>query len=672
MIANRYAGKNIVTRAPIRHQRRRGSGRNSAVCLPMCAVALGLFASIVGCKTYHTLPQTICNNTKAIDAIMREVDAGAPPPACQEVPAPPITLRSPEEMDNVSYRELTLQEAIHIALQNSRVLRDLGLTILQSPGSIFTDESKPLVETNPQESIEAALSAFDAQFYALGKFQNNDRKFNNRFFGGGANAFKQDVHDYVFQMSKRTATGTQFAARSVTDYDSNNATGNLTDSAWQTQLHAEVRKPLLQGGGLEFNRIAGPGAQPGQYNGVLIAKVRNDIQGSAFEEATRDYISNVINAYWDLYFAYRNLDAKRAAMERARQTWQGYQAQRTSNRASAAAEALAREQFYRFESDYLDAVAGVHTLRTFVNNTSSGGTFAGQPGVQAAERRFRLLIGLPLSDDTLLRPVDEPLDAPIVFDWESITAEAIRLRVELEQQRLLVKQREMEILAARNFLMPSLDFVGIYRIRGLDKRLAGHDSAFLEFARLDFQEYEGSLEMKLPVGFRQAHLAVRNARLKLARDKALLHAQEQQVLHDLTAVVAECDRAYEQIETNMNRFLAASDAVAALEANRRAGLPIDVEQLLDAQRRVADSQVQYYVALVEYTIAAKNVEFEKGTLLESISLFIVDETSPLALPGDAVISEDAADLGRLPEMAILGAPENDPQDQSSGTETSEQ
>ena len=218
----------------------------------------------------------------------------------------------------------------------------------------------------------------------------------------------------------------------------------------------------------------------------------------------RDYLSNVVNAYWDLYFAYRDMDSKRDALERSRNTWQSFQAQKTSDRKSGAAEALAREQYFRFKSELQDAIAGKLVQRTQVNNSSSGGTFAGLTGVQAAERRLRLLIGLPVSDGTLIRPADEPNDAPIIFDWDSISIEAMQLRSELQQQRLLVQRREMELLAAKNFLMPSLELLTIYRVRGLDKYLAGHDSAFEDLATFEFQELEAALELKLPVGFRQA------------------------------------------------------------------------------------------------------------------------------------------------------------------------
>ncbi|WP_372722788.1 TolC family protein [Novipirellula sp.] len=597
----------------------------------MMACAVGVITAI-GCQTHRNFSETIANDTSSIDTIMQMVDAGAPAITFPDVSATPLTVRSIEDFATLQYRDMSLQETIHTALQHSQVMRDLGATILRAPQTVVTDQTKPLAELDPQTSIESALAAYDAQFYALGKWQNNDRRFNNRFFGGGANAFKQDTHDYVFQLSKRTATGAEFAVRNVIDYDANNATGNLTDSAWQSQIHAEMRQPLMQGGGLQFNRIAGPAAQPGIYAGVLIAKVNDDITSAKFRQGARDYISNVINAYWDLYFAYRDLDAKRDALERSRETWQNYEAQKSSNRKAGASEAFAREQYFRFQSELQDAVAGKLIQRTQVNNSTSGGTFAGQGGVLASERRLRLLIGLPLSDDALIRPNDEPLHAPMTFDWNSISIEAIRLRSELQQQRLLVKRREMEALAAKNFLMPTLDLVTIYRVRGLDQGLAGDNSAFKQLGTLDYQEYEASLELKLPVGFRQGYLAVRHAKSQLAREHAVLEEQERQILHDLAAVVGESDRAFTQMETNLNRYLAARDALQILDVNRAEGLPVNLEQLLDAQRRVTEAQSRYFLSMVEYTVAAKNVQFEKGTLLQTANLFLVDETtSPILL-----------------------------------------
>ena len=38
----------------------------------------------------------------------------------------------------------------------------------------------------------------------------------------------------------------------------------LYNADWNVKLVADMRQPLLQGAGTQFNRIAGPGATPGQ------------------------------------------------------------------------------------------------------------------------------------------------------------------------------------------------------------------------------------------------------------------------------------------------------------------------------------------------------------------------------------------------------------------------
>ncbi len=571
----------------------------------LLAVAVALTA-LPGCRSYRNLPETIGNRTDKIDSLMQRVDAGAPAERISGLPEAPLTLKRPEDLDAAAYRDMTLDEAIRLAIENGEVLRKLGGMILTDPERIYTEQTIPLQVTDPQTGIEAALSAFDANLYAFGKWQNNDRRYNNQFISGGANAFQQDTHDYVLQMSKYTATGAQLAIRSVTDYDANNATGNITPSAWQTQFQAEMRQPLMQGGGLTFNRIAGPGSVPGNYNGVLIAKVNNDLTAAEFRQQLRDYISDVITAYWDLYFAYRSLDSKRDALKRSQATWQSFNALKNNNRRTGTDEAMAREQYYRFKSEVNDAISG-------------------QLGVQTMERNLRLLIGITITDGVLLRPADEPNEAPLVFDWDSIAIEAIQLRSELQQTRLKVKRGQMEVLAAKNFLMPELDLVSTYRIRGLGKRLTGDNSAFRELGSGDYQEYEASVELRMPVGFRQAHAAVRNAQLKVQRQSTLLREQERRILRDLTNDVVECDRAYVQMQTNMNRYLAATDALKGMETNRGNGLPISLEQLLDAQRRASEAQTKYYLSLSQYAISTKNVQYQQGTLLHAIHLMVLDE-----------------------------------------------
>ena len=196
---------------------------------------------------------------------------------------------------------------IKLGLENAKVLRDLGGSVLRTPAIAQTIHDAAIQATDPRFGMEGALAAFDAVVNTRLNAQYNDRAFNNLFLGGGTFLFHQDLDNLDTEIAKRTATGASLAVRHHIDYDANNAPANVFPSTWNTWYEAEVRQPLLQGGGVEFNRIAGPNGTPGLINGVVIARINNKVSTAEFEIGVRNLISNLENAYWDLYYAYREL-----------------------------------------------------------------------------------------------------------------------------------------------------------------------------------------------------------------------------------------------------------------------------------------------------------------------------------------------------------------------------
>jgi len=554
------------------------------------------------------------------------------------------------DSSQLRYVDLPLQEALHLALRYSKVMRDLGGTVLRSPENTATAFGPAIQETHPQFGVEGALSAFDAEFSTSVFSEKNDRRFNNQFLGQGG-LFQQDTSVIQAELAKRTVTGSQFALRHIINYDYNNNVGNQFDGSWDSILEGEFRHSLLQGGGVEFNRIAGPGGRPGVYNGVLIARLRTDISLTEFEIGIRDLLSNVENAYWDLYFSYRDLDTKIRARDASQDTWRQVHALFMAGKKGGEAEkeAQAREQYFRFEEDVQNALMGRPVEGTRTNNGSTAGTFRGTPGVYANERKLRLLIGMPPQGGELLRPNDEPPVSPVAFDWVPIATEALVRREELRRQRWKVKSRELEWIASRNFLQPNFDLVGRYRWRGFGHHLldpsgdgARFDNAYQDLTSGDFQEWQLGAEFSMPLGFRQGHAAVRNAELQLARERSVLIEQERQVINDLSAAVAERNRSYAVLQTAINRVEAAKQQLQAVLAAYNADEgKADFYVLLDAQRRYADAEIRYYQARVEYALAIRNVYFERGALLDYCSVAL----SEGSWPADAYL--DAAERQRL-------------------------
>jgi hypothetical protein len=202
-------------------------------------------------------------------------------------------------------------------------------------------------------------------------------------------------------------------------------------------------------------------------------------------------------------------------------------------------------------------------------------------------------------------------------------------RTELAQQRLRIKRRSLELRASENFVKPDLDVVGRYRRRGFGDNL--YDPHFVtitpaEAVDAGTDEWQIGMELNMPFGFRQGHVAVANAQLALSRERALLEEMERQVLHDLSNAVAEKTRMFQLVQTTYNRRSSALQQYSVLtdpevqEAQRE----IDYDVLLDSERRLAEAEADYYRAVVGYAVALKNVYLEAGSLMQYCNVHFGD------------------------------------------------
>jgi len=298
----------------------------------------------------------------------------------------PFAIENPAELPAM---ELSLQDAIQMALQNSEVLRNLGGTVVTAPQGSPTQIDPALTDLNPLGGTQAALAAFDASVSSQLFWQKNDLPQNFSPQGLppeiadllGVFAFNQTLGTNINQIQKRTATGATFALRSNIAYDRNNRPNRKYESDFSGFLEAEYRQPLMQGAGTTYNRIAGPSGVIGQYNGVLIARINTDISLADFENGVVRLINDVETAYWELYFAYRALEAQISGRENALRTWQRIrELQKVGYRGGEAdAEAQARSNYYLFASQLNDALSGTN-------------------GLYGAEQRLRYMIGIQATE----------------------------------------------------------------------------------------------------------------------------------------------------------------------------------------------------------------------------------------------------------------------------------
>jgi outer membrane protein TolC len=542
----------------------------------------------------------------------------------------PMTLERP---DTGNTWQITLEEAMQTALRNNKVMRNIGGNvqgspefILRNPSTVPTIYDVALAESNPRTGVEAALAAYDAQLSAGLTWQRTDAPQNVgplvSFFE--PNVSEHDIASFDAKIQKTTAAGGTFGLDFTQAYDHdryNYQPGVLLYPAdWNVKLTAEMRQPLLQGAGVQFNEIAGPGATPGVFNGVTIARIRTDIALADFEMAVRNLISDTEVAYWELYYPYRSLDAVIAGRDSALATWRKIKALADTGSKGGEAEKLyqAKEQYYVFRSSAEQALTTLYTT----------------------EAHLRYMMGLAASDGRLIRPKDEPTTAKLVFDWHEVLGEGLARSVELREEKWIVKQRELELIASKNFLLPKLDLVAQYRWLGMGNRLDGtgtldldnpgsaaDSNAYRTLLDGEYQEWEVGFQFNMPIGFRRELAGVRNAQLALAKEQCKLQEGELELSHQLSQALREVEANYVLSQTNFNRRIAAEQQVQAVAVAYETNT-ITLDVLLNAQRQLAQADSDYYRAVVNYNKSISQVHYRKGSLLEYNGVYLAEGPWP--------------------------------------------
>ncbi len=552
---------------------------------------------------------------------------------------------------NFEHLDLSLEECIAYALVNTQVVHalpgsqrqnaDIAATILSSPsGQLLTssDAAITATTTNSQQlgidqngnrilprgavranqvgGVEDALSEFDAQFNSFMSYNTTDRARNV----GAGNVFNPQLfmaRDTTAQMSisKRTATGGFATIRSQSIYSNNNIPtqaagvgnfGRAVPSDYTQIIEAQVLHPLMRGRGTLVNRIP-----------IVLAKINEDISIGQYEERIRNLVRDVEFAYWDLFASYHNVDTAQTALESAAFAYH-FANERKGKLTGDQAQAQARVTFHQFQAQLDAAIAG-------------GGLLGNDTGLYGREQNLRLLMGWAANDGRLIRPSDKPALGLAEFDWDAARGETLCRNIDLRQQKWSIKQRELELMSAKNGSLPDLNLSLNYRWLGVGSSLLdskggnppfplGKSSAWEELLGGNYQE--GGVRMEFTpnaFGSRRAFNDVRNKQLTLAREHRILEAKEIAAVNKLSSLWQQVDSLHKQMTQQFQARVAAQTLVEVLAAPLELGDKFtdqNMDQLLRAQQTLSSAKQSYIRALAEYNKSLVEIHALKGSLLE--------------------------------------------------------
>lgn len=517
--------------------------------------------------------------------------------------------------------DLTLQEAVFIALANSELIRSAatflstGNPLLANPDAMPSVFDSAIQETGTlfgSRGVEAALSEFDAQFTTSLLTGRSEQIQNNLFSAGGLPAgstLTQDDGSLAVALQKRFANGGQLGVSHAWDYSQNNAPGRLFPSVFEGNVRAFARQPLLAGAGVEYTRIAGPISEniqgvTGVQQGVLIARINNDLVLADFEQSVQLLLRDVESIYWQLYLAYQRYHLEVALREELWQLWQKVSARAANDAAGGGvlAEAESHEALLQAEQRANESRDSLYSL----------------------EAQLRRLLGLPVNDGRVIRPANTPTAADVVPDWSCRLMEALALRPEIRRQKWNIKSLELQLVAAGNLNLPRLDLVASGQINGFGDNLIGDPadgltpnnlgSAYDRLLAGKQTSWNVGVEFSTTVGRRFAHSQVRNLELRLSKARAALGQQEVEIGHELAAAFRDVDRTWLALQVADQRIAAARQR---LDATADRVLPGDfsIEPVLRARESLLHAEQNFLTAQIDHAVALVDLQFRSGRIL---------------------------------------------------------
>jgi outer membrane protein TolC len=488
---------------------------------------------------------------------------------------------------------LTLREAVLAAIQNN-------------PGLI----SQSLTPSVQNAGILAAQAQFDP---IVGADLNLDRlKVPAGSVLQGATLLATTNRNWNFFAQKQLLSGGTLRL----DWNNNRL---VTDSRFQglvpqyaPEALLSLNQPLLRDFGLYFSRL-----------NIRIAETATDAAIAQYRANVANFITQVIQAYWDVVRLTEQLGVLQSSLDLARQT--------------------VRDNQIRVDVGVLPPVAIKESEAEAARREEE--VIVATNALGQARRRLRQIVYVPTGGvyefPKPVEPVDRPLVDRVTADYEQSLAVAMEKRNEIIAARLALQSNELNVALNKNQLLPRLDLYGAYGINSLSgdpvpvqnpddpgvvliSPFGGtYGDALGRMFEGDTYYYQGGVRIEVPIG---------NAGAKAAYTQSKV--QEQQALYSyrqtVSDVALEVGQTVGDVISNLQRIAQTRVARELSEENLRnqtkrydVGM-VTTTDLLIFQDQVARARLVEIQAVIDYNNSLAALERAQGTLLERFNVSVAD------------------------------------------------
>lgn len=500
-----------------------------------------------------------------------------------ELPAP-ATVSEPRQ--EVVERGITLDEAIRIALDNSKSIRVLAGETAAVSGQTIYD---PAIANT---LIDQSRGRFDPRLDVTNQFSRSDTPFafsrsgnpNDVRIGG----IRRDDYNMNLALSKTMVTGGT-ASLGVNTNPFRTSAPTLLNPQTANSVELALTQPLLQG--------AGP-----QANLAPIVVARLDTERSFFQmkDSVQQMVLGVIDAYWALVFARTDVWARQQQVDQGLEAYRRAEARLNVGLGNAAEVAQARSSLAGFRANLIGS----------------------QASLLQREAALRNMLGWPPSDAPRLVPMTPPMDQRWNGDWNRLLQLAEQRRPDLVELKLVLEADQQQLLIARNQALPQLNANAIYRWNGLEGRTP--DRRIVSDSG-QFNDWQLGVNFSVPLGLRSSRANLRQRELVILRDRATL---DEQLLDDSHLVATSYRRLaqfFEQYLAYRETRDAAWENLNRQLADYLSGRPTIYLNVLQSITEWGNAVSLEAQALTQYNSELARMELETGTILETHGVRFAEE-----------------------------------------------
>ena len=475
-------------------------------------------------------------------------------------------------------RAREVEKAIFMAAgAQDRVLK-IGLVdciayALKNNSEILIKRIEPKIK---EGDIKIAKADFEPTFTADYTLEADSKQSSSTLYPGTSKS--RDVN-FNAGVSGKLITGTEYNIDFLNERYRSGLSTQSPNPYYTTEPKITVTQPLFKDFGILVNKAD-----------IIVAQNNRLQSGASFKDTVMDTISKAKTAYYNYIFHLENYAIAKLSLERAQHLLE-------INKA-------------RYEKGLLSSVDLLETEAATAQREKA--VLTAEVQVKKAEDDLKLITNLvddPETWNAKIELIDKPEFKVEEVDLLQSLKSAFEYRPDYYSAKIDLKSRDIKVATAKNALFPTVDLIGSFGLNGLGK---DYQDA-VEHIDSKYKDWSVGLKFSLPWGSGDR---AKYDQKKLEKARALLSFRrlEQNIILEIRDNVRLAKTQKRQVDVaNLSKEKENQNYDAQKE--RYAAGQVSTHDMLDYQDKLAQAELDYVNALIEYKIALINLDKSQGLTL---------------------------------------------------------